>query len=79
MPLRRPEILAWGKERFAATNTPIVEFVQELPKNASARSMAEFLQERENAGGKGSLIRIEKRRGTYAQVGGGECLTGDSP
>jgi len=47
------EILAWGKERFAAHEYPrIVEFVQELPKNASGKIQWRILQERENAGGR---------------------------
>ncbi len=44
------EIVAWGKERFAAYEYPrIVEFVTELPKNASGKILWRVLQEREFA------------------------------
>jgi fatty-acyl-CoA synthase len=44
------EMLAWGKERFAAYEYPrIVEFVDELPKNASGKIQWKLLQEQENA------------------------------
>ncbi|KAF0159407.1 MAG: fadD-2 [Syntrophaceae bacterium] len=44
------EMLAWGKERFAAYEYPrIVEFVNELPKNASGKIQWKLLQEQENA------------------------------
>jgi len=42
------EIIAWGKERFAAYEYPrVVEFVRELPKNAAGKILWRTLQERE--------------------------------
>ena len=44
------EIIAWGKERFAAYEYPrMVEFVKELPKNAAGKILWRVLQEQEYA------------------------------
>lgn len=42
------ELIAWGKQRFAAYEYPrVVEFVRELPKNASGKILWRVLQEKE--------------------------------
>ena len=44
------EIVAWGKERFAAYEYPrVVEFVTQLPKNTSGKILWRILQEQEYA------------------------------
>jgi len=48
--LTEKDLVAWGKERFAAYEYPrIVEFVQELPKNAAGKILWRVLQEQEHA------------------------------